>query len=58
MSALFPKERENVRKGLCAVCSKPVKRKDLKNEISKKEFDLTGFCQKCQDDFYRDVEDI
>ena len=54
LAKLFPEARGNVKKGLCAFCATTVTREDLVNEISKKEFDLSGLCQKCQDDFFVD----
>ena len=57
LARLFPEARGNVKNGLCADCAKSVTREDLIDEISKREFDLSGLCQKCQDDFFVD-EDI
>lgn len=39
----------NIEQGLCAVCGEPVKRADLRDDISRAEFDISGLCQKCQD---------
>jgi len=33
----------------CMWCSEEVKIEDFRNEISKKEYEISGFCQKCQD---------
>lgn len=33
----------------CIWCSKKFKIEDLRNEISMREFKISGFCQKCQD---------
>ena len=52
MEAVAPEALKRVDKGLCLVCEKPVKREDMKNKISLKEFDLSGMCQSCQDNFF------
>lgn len=38
--------------GFCPLCEKPVTTEEFKNEISKKEFQISGMCQKCQDNFF------
>jgi hypothetical protein len=42
--------KEAMRKGICVSCGKPAFK--FKDEISAKEFDISGLCQKCQDDFF------
>ena len=39
-------------KGICPFCTREVKEEDLKNELSKKEYNISGLCQRCQDDFF------
>ena len=39
----------------CMVCGKPAT--DFKDEISRKEFSITGMCQLCQDDFFKENDD-
>jgi len=48
----FEKEIENVENGKCPFCGKPVNEKDFKDELSRKEFHLSGMCEKCQNDFF------
>jgi hypothetical protein len=43
---------ERVEKGLCPTCGKAVDNNCLINEISKKEFEISGMCQECQDSVY------
>ena len=38
--------------GRCPFCGKEVKETDFRNEISKKEFKISGLCQSCQDEVY------
>ena len=52
MMALFPREVENIEKGTCPFCQKPVKEEDFKDKLSLKEFKLSGMCQKCMDEFF------
>lgn len=36
------------RKGLCPVCKKKIIMNEFKDSLSKKEFKISGMCQKCQ----------
>ncbi len=36
----------------CPFCSKEVSEKDFRDELSLKEFHISGLCQECQDDFF------
>lgn len=42
---------------VCPFCQKKSRKEDYKDEISKKEFDITGMCQKCQDSTFSEVKD-
>lgn len=48
----FNKEVERIELGLCPFCSNPVKAEDFKNESSRREFNISGLCQSCQDEFF------
>lgn len=41
-------------KGLCPFCKAVVNENDFQDELSKKEFRISGLCQKCQDEFFAD----
>jgi len=41
---------ECLSKGICVQCGEDAK--EFRNEISEREFKLTVWCQKCQDDFF------
>lgn len=44
---------DSVNEGKCPWCkSIKLKREDFKNEISWKEFGISGLCQECQDGFF------
>lgn len=46
----FNKEVENVEKGSCPFCSKQIDPEtEYRDELSKKEYGISGMCQKCQD---------
>lgn len=36
---------------ICTWCKKPIDT-PFRNEISKREYQISGFCQKCQDDTF------
>lgn len=49
----FTKEMENLKNGLCVFCkSTKLSREDFKDELSWKEFQTSGMCQKCQDKLF------
>lgn len=41
-----------VEQGLCPFCNNPVKEEDFTSPLTKKEFTLSGMCEKCQDNFF------
>ena len=45
----FEKEVNAVIKKQCPFCGKPVKLEDFTDRLSKREFQISGICQKCQD---------
>lgn len=38
--------------GVCPFCGKDIDMDEFKDTSSKKEFELSGLCQSCQDDFF------
>ena len=48
----FQKEVEKVEKGLCPSCSAKVEMREFRDEISVREFKISGLCQKCQDEVF------
>lgn len=38
--------------GRCPTCHGEIKESDFRNEISKREFGLSGMCQACQDSVF------
>jgi len=47
---MFPEEMANVASGKCPFCSKKIT--NFRNEISLKEYQISGLCQKCQDEVF------
>ena len=45
----FGKEVEEVSKGICPFCHKQINIKDFRDNLSKKEYNISGLCQLCQD---------
>ena len=37
---------------VCVFCHKPIEMKNFRNEISIREYRISGICQKCQDDMF------
>ena len=45
----FKREIDEVSKGICPFCHKVVKAEDFKDNLSRKEYGISGLCQICQD---------
>ena len=48
----FRKEVQRVEQKKCPLCGKPINMEDFRNEISKREYSISGMCQECQDDVF------
>lgn len=51
-AAGLSKEVELVEQGQCPTCQKPIDATTFRNDISLREFRISGMCQSCQDDFF------
>lgn len=49
---VFPEKAERAKEGKCTMCGKEIKEADFKDNLSKKEYSLSGLCQSCQDDTF------
>lgn len=38
--------------GICPFCGREIQASEFRNELSKREYKISGLCQKCQDDFF------
>jgi len=52
-AAGFVTEVADVAAGDCPFCHKPVKPDSFKDELSKREFAISGLCQACQDETFK-----
>jgi len=51
----FKKEIDNVENNLCAICkSDKVKPEDFRDDLSRREFEISGMCQSCMDKIFND----
>lgn len=48
----FDKEMDLVAKSRCPFCGVSVDENSFKDELSKKEYRISGICQGCQDKFF------
>jgi len=39
-------------KGVCVTCGAKIEMEDFKDQLSIKEYGISGLCQKCQDDTF------
>ena len=48
--SLFPEKADRVIRSQCVTCAEPVG--EFKDAISRKEYGISGMCQKCQDSVF------
>ena len=46
---ISPIARKHVEDNECPTCFSAIRDEDFKNEISKREYTISGMCQSCQD---------
>lgn len=56
MARAFPEMIARKDAGLCPGCGRPIDPEGFKDELSRREFRITGMCQACQDEM-EDFED-
>jgi len=44
----FPKMVDNFEKGLCSFCGEKIQENEFKDDLSKKEYEISGLCVICQ----------
>lgn len=52
LTKVFPKQMNRIDKGLCPICGNEVIMEDFKNELSIREYNISGMCQVCQDQVF------
>jgi hypothetical protein len=56
VEAGFKDEVDLIKSGKCPFCGNSINMEDFKDELSKKEFKISGLCQVCQDDVFKEEE--
>lgn len=46
---VFPKAVEDYQNGMCPSCKQKINPDEFRDELSAKEYNISGLCQKCQD---------
>lgn len=49
---MFPEMVARKEAGQCPTCDKDPQKEGFKDELSKREFELSGMCQTCQDETF------
>ena len=49
---LFPEKAKDIKEGRCPGCQKSVEGEHYRDAISVRESEISGLCQKCQDDIF------
>ena len=49
VNKIFPEAVKEVSKGICPTCSKEISDTEFRDELSIKEYYVSGLCQACQD---------
>lgn len=52
---LFPGTAKAIEEKRCPICTKPIG--EFRDELSKKEYLISGMCQDCQDEVFKPNED-
>jgi len=47
---------EKVKKGCCPFCNNEVAENSFRDDLSRREFKISGMCQTCQDRFFEPEE--
>jgi predicted transcriptional regulator len=50
---IFPESRESVKLGVCPFCGKDIKAENFMDDLSRKEYSISGMCQACQDRIFK-----
>lgn len=43
--------------GMCPMCTQPIHEEDFTDALSKREYTISGMCQKCQDEMFSDPDE-
>lgn len=54
----FGKEMKLVENRQCPICTQKINPNDFKNDLSLREFIISGMCQKCQDKIFGEDNEV
>jgi len=57
LGLFFPAELEKIRSNKCPFCSCDIDITSFTDQLSLKEFHISGLCQKCQDETFKQKDD-
>ncbi len=49
----FPEIVEDYQNGICPFCKQKINSDNFKDELSHREYEISGLCQKCQDKTFK-----
>ena len=52
----FEEKIDKVELGFCPMCDSPISNDEFTDELSRKEYDISGMCQKCQNEMFVEEE--
>lgn len=53
----FSQQVNDVHNGICPFCKTPINMNDFRDQLSRKEYKISGLCQKCQDQVFSSEDD-
>mgnify|MGYP003652510887 CR=1 FL=1 len=56
MFQINPSMRARIMMGVCATCPSAIEEKHFRDDLSKKEYAISGMCQDCQDSVFAHYE--
>jgi hypothetical protein len=56
LGLFFPEELARIASGKCPLCDKNINLEDFKDELSVKEFKISGMCFSCQNEIFKEPE--
>ena len=57
-AAGFGQEVDRAKRGECPICGDLIDMKSFRSELEIREYRISGMCQKCQDDTFREQGEI
>ena len=55
---MLSKMYERKEQGLCPFCGKDMSNPSFRDEESRQEFNISGICQDCQDNYFETMEEL